>query len=450
MFKNIINTNYLEDIFNIARTGIILEDRQKYIKIFDETRSIIKNNDIVILSNFNEILKKGIIDNPIQLEDSMKIYTTHPRKITTFITNHLHKKFGKYVMMKSNIPNISYEIIYDMRSLIKIFYINRYKNINIPKLFNTIKIDNINYFPEYIELIEIYHKLYLPNYYEDWSSLALTEKLLYDQFTKSITGGSHDKKNKILVCKKNRNINVGNIKLLLLNFIESSNYIILGELANKLINSTNLTSADFDLTDSSNIQIISENPIEQDYSNIVNYLSRYTPYGITYKKQKLYIPNDNRIYKHTFYIKCQTLTSNTFIGSSGIDKPFLDIYNCGEYEIIPYLEKKYDKISLRIGNTFVQLRFLLIDFWLYNILYNHIKIIDTNIYIKKVNYITTTMKSIKKLLPIESKNKYMGINFDEKIEQKIVISEKNIYKNIYYPELNFTKYKKYKLIATSS
>jgi hypothetical protein len=449
MFNNIHKTKYLDDVVSIARNCVILTDRHRYKKIFNEVRSILKNNDIVILSNFSIILKNDTnVDS--MLEENMTIYTTHPRKITTEITNHLHKNIDKFVMMKSNIPNKIYEIYYDMRSLIKIFYINRYKNINIPKLFNVIKIDNINYFQADIELIDIYHKLYLPNYYEDWYSLLENEKLLYKQFTKTIPGGSDIKKENLTKCKKTNNINIGNIKLLLLKFIESSNYILIGELANKLINSSSVKLDDFDLTDSSNIQIITENSIEQDYSDIVSYLSVYTKYGITYKKQKLYVPNDNRIYKHIFYIKCQSLTTNTYIGSSGIDKPFLDIYNCGEYEIVPYLEKKYDNISLRIGNKYVQLRFLLIDLWLYNILYSHIKNIDIQAYTKKVNYITTTIKSINKILPTESKNKYMGINFDEKIEQKIVISEKNIIKNIYYPELNFKTYEKYKLIATSS
>jgi hypothetical protein len=53
-------------------------------------------------------------------------------------------------------------------------------------------------------------------------------------------------------------------------------------------------------------------------------------------------------------------------------------------------------------------------------------------------------------MPIKYDNMYMGINYDEKISQKIIISENQIKKTSYYPELSIKTDKKYKLIATSS
>ena len=44
----------------------------------------------------------------------------------------------------------------------------------------------------------------------------------------------------------------------------------------------------------------------------------------------------------------------------------------------------------------------------------------------------------------------MGIVYDEKIAQKITISEQHIKKSSYYPELSIKKDKSYKLVATSS
>ena len=60
------------------------------------------------------------------------------------------------------------------------------------------------------------------------------------------------------------------------------------------------------------------------------------------------------------------------------------------------------------------------------------------------------MKMIKSKLSFDFENKYIGLNYDEKIEQKIIISEKNIIKTSYFPELSINKDKKYKIIATSS
>ena len=40
-------------------------------------------------------------------------------------------------------------------------------------------------------------------------------------------------------------------------------------------------------------------------------------------------------------------------------------------------------------------------------------------------------------------------NFDEKVEQKIIISKSQITKSTYYPELSIKSDKKYKIVATS-
>ena len=289
--------------------------------------------------------------------------------------------------------------------------------------------------------MDVYHKLYIPNYYDEWDNLLQQENLLYNFIiNKDTTGGGSVK---CTSCKNERNLDINNIKLLMLNFLNNANYALIGNWAHKLI------SLEKDITDSENIQIISENDIEHDYKNICNYLASYTNYGIYYKKKKIYIPKDTRIYKYTLFIKYPTFTSASTKGSHGVDKQFLDIYNCGEYELIPYIPKKYDKISLKVGNLFVQLRFLMIDMWLYRVL-KYLKVIDDKLFHEKCANVKSTIKSLKKILPTSFKNKYIGINYDEKIAQKIIISSNNIKKSSYYPELSLKKDNKYKLVATSS
>ena len=438
MFSNLLKTDFFQIVSEVAQQTIIKEDRSRYKAIFDETRKIIADDPIIILSNIPLILNNKDTKEPI-VETSMVIYTTHTRRTTTMIANAIHKNIDKFVQMRSIIPNEEYEIMYDMRGLIKLYHIERYKNISIPALFNAIKINDIYYFPPEIELMDIYHKLYSPKYYDEWESLLIQKKLLSNLC--SIKGGTTTKCNP---CKEKRKLDINNIKLLMLNFLDNENYVLIGKWAHKLIHSQK-----DNLENNENIQIISENDIEHDYKNIVNYLSSYTNYGIYYKKEKMYIPKDNRIYKYTLFIKYPTFTSIAGKHSRGIDKQFMDIYNCGEFELIPYIPKTYNNISLRVGNLFVQMRFLLIDMWLYRLL-NYLKIIDEKLFTEKCSYVYSTIKSIKKILPIDFKNKYMGIVYDEKIAQKITISEQHIKKSSYYPELSIKKDKSYKLVATSS
>lgn len=438
MFNNLLKTDFFPIVSDIAQQTIIKEDRFRYKELFDETRKIIADDPIIILSNIPLILNSENTKGDI-IETSMIIYTTHTRRTTTMIANAIHKNIGKFVQMRAIIPNEEYEIMYDMRGLIKLYHIERYKNISIPALFNAIKINDLYYFPPEIELMDIYHKLYSPKYYDEWESLLIQEKLLSNLH--SIKGGSITKCNP---CKKERKLDINNIKLLMLNFLDNENYVLIGKWAHKLIHSQKDK-----LENDENIQIISENDIEQDYKNIVNYLSAYTNYGIYYKKKKMYIPKDNRIYKYTLFIKYPTFTGIAGKHSRGIDKQFIDIYNCGEFELIPYIPKTYDNISLRVGNLFVQMRFLLIDMWLFRLL-KYLKTIDEKLFTEKCAYVYSTIKLIKKALPINFKNKYMGIIYDEKIAQKIIISKQHIKKSSYYPELSIKKNKAYKLVATSS
>ena len=180
-----------------------------------------------------------------------------------------------------------------------------------------------------------------------------------------------------------------------------------------------------------------------DYENIARCLSKYTNYGIFYKKRKMYVPKNTRIVKYTLYIKYPTIKTST------IDKPFMDIYNCGSYELTPYIEKKYKNSNLRIGNIYVQLYYSMVDMWLLKLL-TQLRGITNEYFLENYNYYITTIKQLKKNVQVKYNNNYMGINYDLKIEQKIILTENQIKKTSYYPELNMKTSKKYLLVATSS
>lgn len=443
MFNKLLKTDFFDIVEKNAIDTVIKDDRLRYKSIFDlindsiiEDTSVKKDNlhnDKIVFSNINRILGEKEASLP---DDRMVLYTTHTKKIATTIANLIHKNFGKFVQMRSIIPNEEYDVMYNMRNLVKIYRIERYKKIKLNDLFDTIIIDKLMYFPAEVELIDVYHKLYLPNFNEDWPQLIIYEKGLYKNIIETDKKGGARKCSE---CKIKRKLDVYQIKLLLLNFFNNENFIFVGAWANGIINNyiTDINNSD------DPIQIISENDIEHDFGNILNFISAFTNYGIYYKKKKLYIPKDNRIFKHTIYIKYPTL------GNELIDKPFLDIYNCGSYELIPFTNLKYKDNNLKIGNIYVQLRFLMIDLWIIKLI-KHIKGIDENMFNKRKNNIFDMIKTIKKKMTVSKKDQYIGINFDEMIEQKLEISKKQLKKDVYYPELSIKKTSKYELIATTS
>jgi hypothetical protein len=311
-------------------------------------------------------------------------------------------------------------------------------------LFRPINNNGIMLFPPEIELMDIYHKLYLPNYYDEWSNLFKYESELWKLVKSSQSTIINTKKNiinKCNTCRDKRNNDIDNLKLVFLKFLHNEKYVIVGNWAHNLLNI--LKKEKTDIISNEKIQIISENDIDHDYNNIALYLASFTNYGIFYKKKKMYIPKDNRLFKYTLYIRYPTIK----VGSM-IEKPFLDIYNCGSYELIPYTPIVFNEITLNIGNLSVQMRFLLIDLWVLRLLL-HLKVVNKEQMKSKSSEIFKQMTDLKKLLKITHDDKYMGINFDEKISQKIEISEKQIKRSTYYPEMSINKNKKYQLIATS-
>lgn len=465
MFKSLLDTNFFNDELTIAKNTVISDDRKKYYPIFADVKSLLKNNDTVIFSNVSDLCnfylgkKRKMKDSDAPYtETQLIIYSTHSRKITTLITNQIHKKYGKFVQMRANIPNQEYEVIYNLRPLIKIYHIHRYKKVEILKLFDTVTIDKLLYFPAEVELMDIYHKLYLPNFYEEWENLEKEKKILHDiNIIKKKLKQSPSQSVKNNPCQKSRSIIMDQIKLIMLQYFNNENIVLLGEWAQYTLTNKNLTThANFlSQTDPktkkrntfplSQLQIISENSIEIDYKNIVMYLSKFIKYGIYFKKRKLYVPKNNRIYKHTLYVKFPTMKP------SSVDKPFLDIYNCGLYEVIPcvkYTCKINEPINLKIGCRYLFIYILLVEMWIIKLLFR-LETIDKNIYSDKISNIYNMIKWAEKNIPVYTKT-YIGVNFNEKIYQNLVISANHIKKTSYYPEKNIKKYKNYKLIATSS
>jgi hypothetical protein len=463
MFKAILDTNFYDTVLEIAKKTVISKDRECYRELFDLCIGMIRDDGKIIVSDPMTLMsinisRKLIVNKNELPRENLTIYTTHTRRTTTKLTNSIHKMIGKLVQMREVIPNEEYEILYNMRSVIRVYRIDRYKNVSLENLFRPINNKGLNLFPPEIELMDIYHKLYLPNYYAEWDNLLQYEPELWKSVNlrkSTIIGGAiiggakidgakpYTKNivNKCNPCRDKRNSDIGNLKLLFLKFLHNEKYVIIGNWAHNLLHQSKKEKTD--IFSREKIQIISENDIDHDYNNIVSYLASFTNYGIFYKKKQMYIPKDNRLFKYTLYIKYPEIKSGSMV-----EKPFLDIYNCGSYELIPYIPVVFNEMTLNVGNLSVQMRFLLMDLWILRLLL-HLKVVNKEQMKSKGVEIFEQMNELKKILKFTPDDKYVGINFDEKVFQKIEISEKQIKRSTYYPELSIKKNNKYELIATS-
>ena len=130
MFRSILALEYFEKTKLDAENNRIKKDRDRYKPIFDMVYEIIKDKDNIILGD--------LIDT--KTPTNISIYTVNAIKLATSISNMIHKKFGKYVKMSAILPNKEYGIMYNMRHIITVHKIQKYKNTKI-KYF-LLSIDN--------------------------------------------------------------------------------------------------------------------------------------------------------------------------------------------------------------------------------------------------------------------------------------------------------------------
>lgn len=403
--------------------SVIQIDRDRFTKVYDTIINYIQENDL-LLSNINYLLE---INNPI-LPIIYNIYCENPHNHSIFLSNVLHKKCGKWVRMSTNIDNQEYTLFYDTRMVAKIYIIKTYKEVSLNNIILPIK-KNVNLFPPEIELISVYHDLYSLNNHDNWSDILILEKkLLYilKPRCKTIMGG--------VDCKKVRFNQMIELKLNLLKNLYDidNNYILIGSWL-------------FGIYNKDKVQIISTNTIQDDIIKITKFLENYSSYGINYKEQRLHIPKDFRTVKYTIYIQ--------FTTHQGIvEKPFIDIFNCGKFELIPY--NNIDSVKAisnstqnlhkeqKIGNLFVVLRFLIIDLWI-------IRIIEKlNLIPKKASeeYIVKIFDLIFKIRYDETyQSNVFGLNVVGINKPFTILKNNSKSRYPYYPEIFYQKNKKYLL-----
>lgn len=432
MFGDILETDYYEIIDKKADFHISTE-RSKFVPLFEEVISYSKKKDVMISSADSLIANDIIFDK----SEGVSLYTTHPYKIANDLSNILHKKFGKWVKMNTIISNEHLTIFYDSRKIVSIFIITS-PGDNPKKILVPVKIkDNIFLTPE-IEIIDTYRFLYLPDKYDEWEKYIPREKRLMEEVMKRINifkGGNEKKCDK---CKEKKIKDVNKLKILLLNsyLADNESYVIIGHYALDIVN-----MKEIDLSVVEKIQIISSNKINEDIKNITTFISRYTDFKIRFKKQNLHIPKDFRTSRYTFYIQFPQIGNN-----KSYEKPFMDIFDSANFELIPYIKTNVGNRQFLVGNIYVVLRFLMIDLWVIRII-KSLNMINEKIIDNKIKYIIFNINKTKSMTKYKNQRfglDYMGYHQDYNIAKKIENLKNFKFSLPYIPEKHLKEHGKYR------
>lgn len=355
----------ITNIINDAKK-LVTEKRKKYDHLMKVVEQFISENDIIV-KEMNTYF--------------FNLYTFDMFELPVKLTNLLYKTdpiVSKYVTLEIKIYKYHSRISIDGIQFVHFTYINseiRRNILNYICLGQHTKLQCKCFGPE-ILLINLYADLVNPVMRNEWHNLLETEDNMSNEILLNlndrIIGGGKIKKDTLInqmiemyfgdnlqaSTTKHKIINnldyldinfqskqdtqLHNHKLLLLNNYIDDDHVVVGQVA----------IYDNDITNLGRLQIVTSKPFVKEIKILKELLGKNMSYVIN----NLKIPTNLNLHKMTiFYDK----------------KAIIDIYDAGNYEVIPYVTKNLICVpskSYNIGTPFVNMRFRLMDIW--NVLYN--------------------------------------------------------------------------------
>lgn len=376
----------VDDIITDAKQSEHVIQKQ-FFPIYEVIENYVRRNGLIV-SNVETLAKKEKT-----VFSTYIIYGDFIFKHANNLSNEI-AKINIFTLLYTNIKNEDFSITVDGNRLIQLFNIHK-------KLIPTIipvQIGNMNLYPPEFELIEIYHKLYLPNYAENWDKLKDWESHIKTQLSdrRQIIGGGEQK------WKKSKNIIDNTI---ILNWIKGRiDCILIG------INAVNILLDDDRFCQK--VQIITCCSIEKILNEFNNLIFQYFSLRSHHKTRSVNISTEPRLRK--------TVVSVTLKNQKTIH--LLDIFNAAEYELVPYTTYA----NLDIGYKNVLRMYFLIDLWFLRTL-KVLNFIDDNNLKKSIGIIFNYLEKINKIPDDRySREVYLG-TYSDLVRYKQKVGTQNVF-----------------------
>jgi len=396
MFFQFLKT--FDDVVEKAKKSkhVIQKD---FFPIYNVVEKYVKDNNL-ILSNVETLIKKE--------KTTFRSYTIFGDNIFRHANNLANSiaKITVYVLMYTNTKNEDFSITVNGTRFIQLFNIqNRLRKVIVP-----VTVGGMSMYPPEFELIELYHKLYLPNYSDEWDKLQELEvdirKQMYDR--RKILGGYHDK-HKHQQNQKHKGTLLNNN--IILNWLKGrSDYVLIGVNAINILNGSN--------TYYQKVQILTSCPAEKIVSEFSNLIFQYIGFRVTHKIHNANISFEPRLQK--------TVVSVTIPDPKRGNRTIhlMDIFNSPQYELVPYTTYS----DLNIGYFNVLRMFMLVDLWFLRILFA-LNLINKQALKQSVDVLFEDLSNVDKIsISKYSSELYLGTYVD-----LIRYKQKQSLQNTFYP-----------------
>lgn len=475
VFAPLLETDFLP-MAELAALDIVSKDRQQYAALNELILNYCREARL-ILSDRNVLA--GSTDDPMIIYDyRIQIYTAYPVFHANALANLIYQKMpesrARSVM---RVKTVRYgeelHIEYDTRIMAIIYKLQAHRNDEPYDVVRPVDVGGLSYFPPEIELIDICYTQYNPARVADRERDIAFFDTFYEQADRRRTivkGGKLQgiaKVSKTGAYKITHNvldnsapINTFNDDVVLNDTIfdsETPNEARGGDcrdLRRQFIEGFKVSlvtdflpnyNEDVDeplvllgvwavahmkhgraiCANPEKVQVVGQISPEKLLSAVTNYAARLSSNKIIMRKQNLHIPKDFRTVRTTYYMAVD-------VDRRTIEKPFLDLFNCADFECVPYAV--VDKLC--IADHWMIMRFLLIDMWIVRMVYS-MQLINADIFKKKMDELWTafsTVRTVHEKLYGDAKLQWTGVFRNAKIDKKI--SDQSSKKAIpYYPEM---------------
>jgi hypothetical protein len=325
MYKNFD----IDALISKGETKVYTDDRSKYDFIFEHAEEYINKNDLIInvicenVQTIYEIFSKDILKDATKLANLIFKKSNVPQ----------YNNIGLCTKVITKLPDRIMELFVNERKMFVFYKIpTKIDSRSFPGKFTKLI---LNYIPSELNLISVCSKLMNPDNFTEWAELEVVERYwvnnLEDNYKKNTNKKSAEKLDII-----RNDIN----KKLVLNYVSKYGIAV--------------------ISNNGRLQVVTENSFDVETERITNLLKEFNV-ETSFSINEPFLPTDFKIKKMSGYyynIKWKRYDA------------FIDIYNNGNFSIIPYIEKN----GIKFCSPYAIIYFKSIDLWIYKTLYTLDKI----------------------------------------------------------------------------
>lgn len=355
--------------------------------------------------------------------EGFAIWSSNALRDATAVANIICKKHTPLVIMKTLLPHEEFEIWVLNRRLVSVLRYPQIKGVDTSRLFahtqvESKKFGSINFLDAEIEIMEQYHKLYMP-FPDSWPKAAQIEDGMFNQLMirYPIVGGAKTEKPDVLARQLRKH---------LFDSLQTTDLgILVGHWAvHHLLNED---------PRGEKLQLIvpSGSRPEALARRLNNLLRDATHLKINHKTEEVHAPGDYWLRRTTYYLHSDSKEKISL----------MDTFNSQDYELIPY----HIHQGVKIGNAFVLCRFLMIDKWILNVL-TTMGLVPAGASSKKMEVIMRRVAQLRKMDKYKWGDQYDGVWKDPIIEKRALIKQQDVKFAPYIPHLYEKQFQRLRVI----